>query len=319
MYIGNARTLKTILSQLSDTDTFSEQRDQLVAEQQHRSFRFVLRFNDADNSYGYPSNHPLHDGYTVNGKLIDSNQQIRISLNPKTNSFIESLRKGDTLEVVASLHRWDPAYNIVEMETVVENPLSQEPALHTNKSKGPHEGTVEADQTLRHPTTLVERPTAITTTVREQQADHSPGSTSSGRSVARWFTILGCLGCIATASLIFAYSSSAAGWAETPARLVYYRAKNRHKFITYVYTVDETEYQRTEPADEDHGAAGNYFWVVYQQDNPHTAEVSKRRNYNNLITIFTIGPLLLILLAGGWIVIVQIFRSPNITATSRMS
>ena len=319
MYIGNARTLKTILSQLSDTDTFSEQRDQLVAEQQHRSFRFVLRFNDADNSYGYPSNHPLYDGYTVNGKLIDSNQQIRVSLNPKTNSFIESLREGDTLEVVASLHRWDPAYNVVEMETVLENPLSQEPALHTDENNPSHERAVVAVQTPRHSTTLVERPTAVATTISGKPADHSPGTTSSGRSVARWFIVVGCLGCIATASMIFTYSSSAAGWAETPARLVYYRAKNRHMFITYVYTVDETEYQRTEPADEDHGAAGNYLWVVYQQDDPHTAEVSKRHNYNNLITIFTIGPLLLILLVGGWIVIVQILRTPNITPAPRMS
>jgi hypothetical protein len=319
MYIGNARTLKTILSQLSDTDTFSEQRDQLVAEQQHRSFRFVLRFNDADNSYGYPSNHPLYDGYTVNGKLIDSNQQIRVSLNPKTNSFIESLREGDTLEVVASLHRWDPAYNVVEMETVLENPLSQEPALHTDKNNPSPERAVEAVQAPRHSTTLAERPTAAATTISGKQADHSPGTTSSGRSVARWFIVVGCLGCIATASMIFTYSSSAAGWAETPARLVYYRAKNRHMFITYVYTVDETEYQRTEPADEDHGAAGNYLWVVYQQDDPHTAEVSKRHNYNNLITIFTIGPLLLILLVGGWIVTVQILRTPNITPAPRMS
>ena len=319
MYIGNARTLKTILSQLSDTDTFSEQRDQLVAEQQHRSFRFVLRFNDADNSYGYPSDHPLHDGYTVNGKLIDSNQQIRVSLNPKTNSFIESLRQGDTLEVVASLHRWDPAYNVVEMETVLENPLPQEPTLHTDEDNPSHERAVEAVQTLRHSTTLVERPTAIATTTSGKQADRSPGTTSSGRSVTRWFTMLGCLGCVATASLIFAYSSSAAGWAETPARLVYHRAKNRHQFITYVYTVNETEYQRTEPAGEDHGAAGNYLWIVYQKDNPHTAEVSKRRNYNNLITIFTIGPLLLIFLVGGWIVVVQILRTPNVTAVPKAS
>ena len=73
------------------------------------------------------------------------------------------------------------------------------------------------------------------------------------------------------------------------------------------------------PADEDHGAAGNYLWVVYQQDDPHTAKVSKRHNYNNLITIFTIGPLLLILLVGGWIVTVQILRTPNITPAPRMS
>lgn len=319
MYIGNARTLKTILSQLSDTDTFAEQRDQLVAEQQHRSFRFVLRFNDADNSYGYPSDHPLYDGYTVNGKLIDDNQQIRVSLNPKTNSFIESLRKGDTLEVVASLHRWDPAYNIVEMETVLENPLSHEPTLHTDENNPSQERTVEVVQTPQHSTTLVERPTAVTPTISEKQADHSPGTTSSGRFFARWFIVVSCLGCIATASMIFAYSASGAGWEETPARLVYYRAKNRHMFITYVYTVDETEYQRTEPADEEHGAAGNYFWVVYQQDDPHAAKVSKRHNYNNLITIFTIGPLLLILLVGGWIVIVQILRTPNITPAPRMS
>ena len=90
-------------------------------------------------------------------------------------------------------------------------------------------------------------------------------------------------------------------------------------FITYVYTVEKTEYRRTEPANEAHGAAGNYFWVAYQQDNPHTAEVSQRRKHNNLITIFTIGPLLLIFLVGGWIVVVQILRTPNVTAVPKAS
>ena len=319
MYIGNARTLKTILSQLSDTDTFSEQRDQLLAKQQHRSFRFVIRFTDADNSFGYPANHPLYDGYTVNGKLLDSNQQIRVSLDPKTNPFIESLQTGDTLEVVASLHRWDPAYNVVEMETVLANSVSQKAATLVEKNSSSDGESVEAGEALRQSMPLSEQPTAVITPRTRQQTDRSSKPTSVGRSLTRWFTILGCLGCLVTASLIFGYSSSAAGWAETPAKLVYHRAKNRHKFITYVYTVDETEYQRTEPANEDHGAAGNYFWIVYQQNNPRTAEVSRRRNYNNLITIFTIGPLLLIFLVGGWIVIVQILRTPDITALPKTS
>ena len=316
MYIGNARTLKAILSQLSDTDTFSEQRDQLLAKQQHRSFRFVLRFTDADNSFGYATNHPLYNGYTVNGKLIDSNQQVRVSFDPKTNPFIESLRTGDTLEVIASLHRWDPAYNVVEMETVSESLAPQKATSPANKNSTPEE-TMEAADVVQKSPPLIEKPTVAIRPSAGKQTDRSAKTTSVGRSLTRWFTLLGCLGCLGTASLIFTYSSSAAGWAETPAKLVYYRTKNRQMFITYVYTVEETEYRRTEPATEAHGAAGNYLWVVYQQDNPRSAEVSKRRNYNNLITIFTIGPLLLIFLVGGWIVVVQIMQAPNIAAIPR--
>lgn len=310
MYIGNARTLKAILSQLSDTDTFSEERDQLLAKQQDRSFRFVLRFTDADNSYGYAANHRLCDGYTVNGQLIDSNQQVRVSLDPKTNPFIESLRTGDTLEVIASFHRWDPAYNVVEMETVSANLVPEESTSSTDKNSSPSGEYAEAEKVLRKPTAAI-RPSA------GKQTDRSAKTTYAGRSLTRCFTFLGCLGCLTTVSFIFAYSSSAAGWDETPAKLVYYRNKDRQMFITYVYTVDETEYRRTEPANEAHGAAGNYFWVVYQQDNPHSAEVSQRRKHNNMITIFTIGPLLLIFLAGGWIVVVQIMRGPDLAAIPR--
>ena len=316
MYIGNARTLQAILSQLSDTDTFSEQRDQLLAKQQHRSFRFVLRFTDADNSFGYATNHPLYNGYTVNGKLIDSNQQVRVSFDPKTNPLIESLRTGDTLEVIASLHRWDPAYNVVEMETVSESIAPQKATSPANKNSTPEE-TMEAADVVQKSPPLIEKPTVAIRPSAGKQTNRPTKTTSAGRSLTRWFTLLGCLGCLVTASLIFTYSSSAAGWAETPAKLVYYRAKNRQMFITYVYTVEQTEYRRTEPANEAYGAAGNYLWVVYQEDNPHTAEVSKRRRHNNVLTIFTIGPLLLIFLVGGWIVVVQILRAPNIAAAPK--
>lgn len=319
MYIGNARTLKAILSQLSDEDTFSEQRDQLLAQQQHRSFRFVLRFTDADNSYGYPAHHPLYNGYTVNGKLMDSNQQVRVSLDPTTNPFIESLQAGDTLEVIASLNRWDPAYNVVEMETAAENLVPQQSVAPADKNSSSAEAPVEAGEILGAPMRFVKKPTAIITTSTAKPTNRPAKTTSGRRSLTRWFTFLGCLGCVATVSLIFAYSSSAAGWKETPAKLVYYRAKNRQLFITYVYTVDKTEYRRTEPADEGHGAAGNYFWVVYQRDDPRTAEVSNRRNYNNLITIFTIGPMLLIFLVGGWIVVTQILRVPDVATLSKTS
>ena len=317
MYIGNARTLQAILSQLSDTDTFSEQRDQLLAKQQHRSFRFVLRFTDADNSFGYATNHPLYDGYTVNGKLIDSNQQIRVSFDPKTNPFIESLRTGDTLEVIASLHRWDPAFNVVEMETISESLAPQKATSLANKNSTSPEKTIDVGDVLQEAMPLIEKPTVAIRPSSGKQTNRPTKTTSAGRSITRWFTFLGCLGCLATASLIFAYSSSAAGWAETPAKLVYYRSKNRQMFITYVYTVEQTEYRRTEPANEAHGAAGNYLWVVYQQDNPSTAEVSKRRKHNNMITIFTMGPLLLIFLVGGWIVVVQILHAPNIAAVPK--
>ena len=71
--------------------------------------------------------------------------------------------KGTHWKSLPPLHRWDPAYNVVEMETVLENPLSQEPALHTDENNPSREGTVEAVQTPRHSTTLVERPTAVAT------------------------------------------------------------------------------------------------------------------------------------------------------------
>jgi hypothetical protein len=312
MYIDNARTLKTILSQLSDTETFSEERDQLLANEQHRSFRFVLRFADADNSFGYPTNHPLHNGYTVNGKLTGSNHQVRVSLAPRTNSFIESLQAGDTLEVVASLQRWDPAYNVVEMESNLENLVSPESTPLTDHNNSAVDTSVTVGEVLSQPIPVKEKPATVNALNNRQQTDGPVKNASTGRSLTRWFTFLGCLGCVVTVSLIFAYSSSAAGWGETPAKLIYYRAKNRRLFITYAYTVDKTKYQRTEPADESHGAAGNYFWVVYQRDNPRSAEVSQRHHYDNLITIFTVGPLLLIFLVGGWIVVIQILRAPHI-------
>ena len=312
MYIGNARTLKTILSQLSDTGTFSEERDQLLANEQHRSFRFVIRFADADNSYGYPTNHPLHNGYTVNGQLTDSNHQVRVSLAPRTNSFIESLQAGDTQEVVASLQRWDPAYNVVEMESNLENLASRESTPLPDHNNFAIDASVTVGDVLSQPISIKEKPATVIAPDNRQSTDGPVKDISTRGPLTRWFTSLGCLGCVVTVSLIFAYSSNAAGWDETPAKLIYYRAKNKRMFITYAYTVDKTEYQRTEPADESHGAAGNYFWVVYQRDNPRSAEVSQRHHYDNLITIFTVGPLLLIFLVGGWIVVIQILRAPHI-------
>ncbi|MCP4812222.1 MAG: hypothetical protein GY888_06915, partial [Planctomycetaceae bacterium] len=234
MYVGNSRTLKTILEQLSDAGTFAAQRDELLASQQYRSFRFTLRFQEAENSYGYATDHPLHNGYTVSGQLPNSRQQIRISLQSQVNSFVESLRTGDTMEVVAALNGWDPAYDIVEMEHTPDSPLAN---------------THVADGTPNRLKNI--KPAILDPTIRSRsQAPHqtstrSPLPQKTKNGILRFFRvvmIVGLLGCAVTTTLFFASSPTAIGWSETRARLIYYKQKRRDRFITYHYTVNEQKY-----------------------------------------------------------------------------
>lgn len=316
MYIGNARTLKTILGQLSDAVTFSEDREQLLLEQKHRSFRFVLRFNDAETSYGYDRGHPLNKGYTINGQLLDSTYQIRVSIEPKSNAFIESLRKGDTLELLGSFRGWDPAYNILEMESCLQPSLpatSAKPSLVTSKTPGPDArltATGKESAAAQQKAVLAESHSAGQKEKPPAAHSSETGSkTTSGRYfLSATFTTIGCFGCIVTALLILFYSSHTSSWTETPAQLIYYKLKNRRRFITYDYVVDGKEYRKTDPAEQVYGPAGVFFWVVYKRDHPAIAEISYRRNYDSLITLLVTCPLLLLIITGIGTIIFQTRR-----------
>lgn len=318
MYVGNSRTLKTILEQLSDADTFAAQRDELLASQQHRSFRFVLRFQEAENSYGYATNHPLHNGYTVSGQLPDSRQQIRISLQSQANSFVESLRAGDTMEVVAALNGWDPAYDVVEMEHTPESPLDD-----AHVTNGTHNLSVDQRLEKSKPAildpTIRSRSRAFGETQVVPTPSHPRRETKNGiLKFLRVVMIVGLLGCAVTTALFFASSPTAIGWSETRAKLIYYRQKRRDKFITYHYTVNEQEYTKTIPYEARLGPAGNFLWVTYKDDSPETATVSHRRSYMNSITMIAVLPFLLIFFISAGVVIAQVTQAPRSRQTGNV-
>jgi|GEM_PF-4026064 hypothetical protein len=303
MYIGNSRTLKTILEQLSDAGTFAAQRDELLASQQHRSFRFTLRFQEAENSYGYATNHPLHNGYTVSGQLPNSRQQIRISLQSQANSFVESLRTGDTMEVVAALNGWDPAYEVVEMEHAPDSPLAD-----THVANGTHNRLENIKPAILDPTIRSRSQAPHQTSTRSPL----PRKTKNGSlKFFRVVMIVGLLGCAVTTTLFFASSPTAIGWSETRARLIYYKQKRRDKFITYHYTVNERKYTKTIPYEPRLGPAGNFLWVTYKNDSPETATVSQRRSYMNSITMIAVLPFLLVFFISAGIVIAQVTQTPR--------
>ena len=317
MYIGNSRTLKIILEQLSDAGTFSEQRDQLLTEQQDRYFRFILRFHDAEDNSGYESSHPLRNGYTINGQLTNSTHQIRVSLEASANSFVESLQAGDTLELVANPHRWDPAYNILEMESVEENPLSRITTRQTNDTSGTSDRTAAGNQVLRYRATAPGK-TALGGRKQDRQEAHLAAESSkeprpritAARLLARLLGIFGCILCIGTVTLLFLYSSQTAGWSETTAKLIYYKIKKRRLFITYEYTVDGETYRKTSPNEKVRGPSGIFIWIVYKQENPTISEVSKRRSYETTIALLTVCPFLLLFFVGSRIILVQITPPP---------
>ncbi|MFP6617856.1 MAG: hypothetical protein VB877_00815 [Pirellulaceae bacterium] len=311
MYVGNSRTLKTILEQLSDADTFAAQRDELLATQQHRSFRFVLRFQGAENSYGYATDHPLHNGYTVSGQLPDSRQQIRISLQSQANSFVETLRAGDTMEVVAALNRWDPAYDVVEMEHTPDSQLDNSPVAKGTRDLSVDNRLENSKPAILDPT-IRSRYQAVGETQVVPTPSHPRRESRNGiRKLLSVVMIVAFVGCAVTTTLFFASSPTAIGWSETRAKLVYYKQKRYDKFITYHYTVNKKEYTKTIPYEAQLGPAGNFLWVTYQDDSPETATVSHRRNYMNSITMIAVLPFLLVFFVSARIVIAQVTQSPR--------
>ena len=306
MYVGNSRTLKTILEQLSDAGTFAAQRDELLASQQYRSFRFTLRFQEAENSYGYATDHPLHNGYTVSGQLPNSRQQIRISLQSQANSLVESLRSGDTMEVVAALNGWDPAYDVVEMEHTPDSPLADTHVTDGASNRLENIKPAILDPTTRSRSQALHETQAIST--------RNPLRRETKNGILKFFRvvmIVGLLGCAVTTTLFFASSPTAIGWSETRAKLIYYKQKRRDRFITYHYTVNEQEYTKTIPYEARLGPAGNFLWVTYKDDSPETATVSERRSYMNSITMIAVLPFLLIFFVSAGIVIGQVTQTPR--------
>lgn len=107
--------LLELISLLSESNRFGDERQDLIDQHRGQSLTAVLRIDRTSYTYGVFDAPEYRNGQTVSGTLEGSDQRISIQLPETNNDFVGGLNVGDLLSVCGQVIKWDDLYNRIEL------------------------------------------------------------------------------------------------------------------------------------------------------------------------------------------------------------
>ena len=98
------------IERLNAIDSSYDRRREMEAMSADQLFTANLVIEKIERSYGYIREDGFRDGRTVVGKLVNSDQEIKLSLPQALNEQADSWNEGETIAVNVNLHDYDTAY-----------------------------------------------------------------------------------------------------------------------------------------------------------------------------------------------------------------
>ncbi len=98
------------IERLNAIDSSYDRRREMEAMSADQLFTANLVIEKIERSYGYIREDGFRDGRTVVGKLVNSDQEIKLSLPQALNERADTWKEGETIAVNVNLHDYDTAY-----------------------------------------------------------------------------------------------------------------------------------------------------------------------------------------------------------------
>lgn len=105
-----------VIEQLSSADRFSGEIEQIVEANEANVFAMTATIDKVESTFGFDMGDDYRNGKTIIGTIVGSDRSINVRFPDSRNDELESLEKGDMVELSGVIIKWDTLYDRVNLE-----------------------------------------------------------------------------------------------------------------------------------------------------------------------------------------------------------